>query len=105
MPLTDTPTAADTIGIKTSNNIKSLYHIYNIQEEYRQSHYYISYTKYSLSSLPIRTELQATISNIKEADDNAIYTNYRVARSNILLTLQLIYFPQSFFADIMLYIL
>ena len=32
------------------------------------------------------------INDIKEADDNAIYTNYGVAYSSILLKLQLIYF-------------
>ena len=57
MPLINTLIAADAIGIKTPSNIKSLYYIYNIQEEYRQSYYYIPYTKYSLSLLPIRTEL------------------------------------------------
>jgi len=93
------------MGIKTPGNTKSLYHIYNIQGEYRQSHYYVLYTNYSLSLLPIRTELQTIISNVKEADNNAICTNYRVARSSILLKLQLIYFPRSFPTNIMHYML
>ena len=51
--LADILAAADTIGIKTPSNVKSLYYIRNIRGEYRQSYYYISYTEYSFSSLLI----------------------------------------------------
>jgi len=105
MPLADMPAAADAIGMKTPSNAKSPCYTCNIQREYRQNHYYIPYTKYSLGSLPTQMKLQTTISNIEKANNDAIHTNYGVTHSSILLKLQLIHFPQSFPANIMHYVL